>query len=104
MEKKLRLTEFWDTFEATIHQNPTLSDIEKLHYLNSKLTGKAKVSGVLLSNEKYSVAVTLVKDRFGHKQIVINCHYTELINVHPAINTSKGLRMLNIEAEKHLRS
>ena len=103
---KLRWTEFWDTFEATIHQNPTLSDIEKLHYLNSKLTGKAKdaVSGILLSNENYSVAVNLLKDRFGDKQSVINCHYTELINVPPANNTSKGLRMLYDEAEKHLRS
>ena len=104
--EKLRWTEFWDTFETTIHQNPTLSDIEKLHYLNSKLTGKAKdaVSGILLSNENYSVAVTLLKDRFGHKQSVINCHYTGLINVPPAVKTSKGLRILYDEAEKHLRS
>ena len=102
----LKWTEFWDTFEATIHQNPTLSDIEKLHYLNSKLTGKAKdaVSRILLSNENYSVAVDLLKDRFGDTQSVINCHYTELINVPPAVNSSKGLRMLYDEAEKHLRS
>ena len=95
---------FWDTFEATIHHNPTLSDLEKLNYLNSKLTGKAKdaVSGILLSNDNYSVAVTLLKDRFGDKQSVINCHYTELINVAPAINSSKGLRLLYDEIEKHL--
>ena len=92
----LKWTEFWDTFEVAIHQSPTMSDIEKLHYLNSKLTGKAKdaVSGILLSNENYSVAVNLLKDRFGDTQSVINCHYTELINVTPAVNSSKGLRML----------
>ena len=50
------------------------------------------------------VVVDLLKDRFGDKQSVINCHYTELINVPPANNTSKGLRMLYDEAEKHLRS
>ena len=102
----LKWTEFWDTFEATIHQSPTMSDIEKLHYLNSKLTGKAKyaVSGILLSNENYSVAVNLLKDRFGDTQSVINCHYTELINVTPAVNSSNGLRMLYDEAEKRVRS
>ena len=83
-----------------------MSDVEKLYYLNSKLAGKAKdaVSGILLSNYNYSVAVTLLKDRFGDKKSVIKCHYTELINVVPAINSSKGLRLLYDEVEKHLRS
>ena len=38
----LRWSEFWDTFEATVDQNNNLSNIEKLSYLNSKLTGEAK--------------------------------------------------------------
>ena len=67
--KTLKWNVFWDTFEATIHHNPILSDIEKLNYLNSKLTRKTKdaVSGILLSNDNYCVAVTLLKDRFGDK-------------------------------------
>ena len=94
----MKRTEFWDTFEATVHHNPALSDIEKLNYLNSKLIGKAKdaVSGILLSNDNYSVAINLLKERFGH--------YTELINISPAINSSRGLRLLYHETEKHLRS
>ena len=35
---------------------------------------------------------------------MVNCHYTELMNITPAINNSKGLRQLYDEIEKHLRS
>ena len=103
---KMRWKEFWDTFAATVDNNPNLTNIEKLNYLNSKLIGEAKsaVSGILLSNENYSVTVTLLKERFGDVQSVVNCHYTELINITQAINSSKGLRQLYDQIEKHLRS
>ena len=103
---KMRWKEFWDTFKATVDNNPNLTNIEKLNYLNSKLVGEAKsaVSGILLSNENYSVAVTLLRERFGDIQSVVNCHYTELINITPAMNNSKGLRQLYDQVEKHLRS
>ena len=103
---KMRWKEFWDTFAATVDNNPNLTNIEKLNYLNSKLIGEAKsaVSGILLSIENYSVTVTLLKERFGDVQSVVNCHYTELINITPAINSSKGLRQLYDQIEKHLRS
>ena len=64
---RLKRTEFWDTFETTIDKNCSLSEVEKLKYLNSKLTGEAKlaVSGILLSNENYKVAIEILKERFG---------------------------------------
>ena len=57
---KLKWTEFWDAFETTIDKNDSLSGIEKLKYLNSKLTGETKnaISGIILSNDNYQVAVT----------------------------------------------
>ena len=76
---KLKWSEFWDTFETTIDKNDCLSGIEKLKSLNSKLTGEAKhaVSGIILSDDNYQVAVTLMKERFRDVQTVINAHYTE---------------------------
>ena len=104
--ENLKWTEFWDSFEASIHENSTLSDIEKLSYLMSKLTGEAKssVSGILLSNENYAVTVELLKERYRDTQAVVSSHYTELINLKSALNTSKGLRSLYNQIEKHLRS
>ena len=102
----MKLTEFWDTFETTIDQNESLSDIVKMKYLNSKLTGQAKqaVSDILPSNENYRVAIDLLKERFGDKQTVINSHYPELINLTPASNNTKSMRSLYDQMEKNLRS
>ena len=104
--ENLKWTEFLDSFEASIHENSTLSDIEKLSYLMSKLTGEAKssVSGILLSNENYAVTVELLKERYGDTQAVVSSHYTELINLKSALNTPKGLRSLYNQIEKHLTS
>ena len=103
---KMKWTEFWDTFETTIDKNESLSDVEKLKYLNSKLIGEAKlaVSGLLLSNENYKVAKELLKERFGDQQTVINAHYTEMINLFSASNNTRSLRALYDQIEKNLRS
>ena len=67
---RLKWTEFWDTFEASVDTNTNISDIEKLNYLLSKLSEEAKhsVSGILLSNENYNVVVDLLKERYGDSQ------------------------------------
>ena len=39
--EKLKWAEIWDSFEAAVHVNTSLSDVEKLNYLLSKLTGEA---------------------------------------------------------------
>ena len=102
----MRWSEFWDSFKATVNENTSITDIEKLNYLNSKLTGEGKraISGLLLSNENYKVAVALLKERFGDIQSIINSHYVELVNLPMAINSPKGLRLLYDQIEQHLRS
>ena len=104
--EKLKWAEFWDSFEAAVHLNTSLSEVEKLNYLMSKLSGEAKysVSGIQLSNENYQVAVELLKERYGDKQAVVTSHYNELINLKPAPNNPKGLRKMYNDVEKHLRS
>ena len=62
------------------------------------------MSGILLSNENYSLVVELLKERYGDAQTVVNSHYVELINLKLAPNTAKGLRNLYDLIEKHLRS
>ena len=88
---KLKWTEFWDSFEATIHKNTTMSDIEKLHYLMSKLTGTARqsASGILLSNENYALVIDMLKGRNGDAQTVINSHYAELMILKTTPNTAR---------------
>ena len=62
------------------------------------------MSGIYLSNENYDITKTLLKERFGNSQSVVNSHYTQLVNLKPAVNTTKGLRSLNDQFERHFRS
>ncbi len=103
---RLKWTEFWDSFECTVHNNRNLSGIEKMNYLNSKLTGEAKraISGLALSNENYTVAVKILKERFGKVQEVVDLHYSRMININPPRDTTESLRSFLDEIERHLRS
>lgn len=103
---RLKLTEFWDTFETIIDLNDSLSEIYKLQYLNSKPTGEAKqpVAGIHVSNKNYKVANDLLKERFGNRQTVINSYYSEMKNLTPASNNTRSLRYLYHHTERNLRS
>lgn len=65
---KLEWTEFWDSYECSVHSNSKLSDIEKFTYLQSKLTGEARraISGLALSHVNYRIAVDILHERFGN--------------------------------------
>ena len=104
--ERLKWTELSDPFKAPVHLFMSLSDVEKLNYLISKLKGEAKssVSGILLSNESYHVAVELLKERYGDKHAVVTSHYTKTKNLKQAPNNPKGLCNLYNEVEQHLRS
>ncbi|XP_045158369.2 uncharacterized protein LOC123524328 [Mercenaria mercenaria] len=103
---KLKWLEFWDSFECTIHSNKQLSNIEKFTYLRNKLYGEAKrsIAGLALSDENYTVAIEILKDRFGNIQEVIDLHYNQMINLFPASNKTESLRGLLNKVDQHIRS
>ncbi|XP_068757290.1 uncharacterized protein [Montipora capricornis] len=74
---------FWDSFDAAIHSNETLSDIEKLNYLRSFLEGPAMatIAGLALTKNNYKVAVDLLRDRYGNKQVIISSHMESLLKL-----------------------
>ncbi len=75
-------------------------------YLKGKLTGEARsaIAGLTLSNENYSVAVRILKQRFCDKQDIVDIHYKMLINLAPVKNTIESLRFFMDTIERHLRS
>jgi len=60
-------TTFWESFKSSVNGNWELSDIDKFNYLNPPVTGTAQeaVSGLSLTSANYTVAVTILKKRFG---------------------------------------
>ena len=79
---------FWDAYKAAIHDNASLTNVEKFSYLQTLLEGKAKntVAGLALTEAKYSVVVDLLEHRFGDKEKTIGAHMEKLINLAPVLS------------------
>ena len=62
----LKCPEFWDVFESSV-DGQNISDVVKFSYLKGVLRGTAfmAISGILLTNENYSVDVAILKQKFG---------------------------------------
>ena len=60
---------FWDTFNSTVHENTSLSDVERFHYLAASLSSSAAaaIRGLRVTSENYTAAVDILKERFGDK-------------------------------------
>ncbi|XP_060591141.1 uncharacterized protein LOC132746060 [Ruditapes philippinarum] len=103
---KLRWIEFWDSFSSAVHENDNLSPVDKFNYLKGKLVGEARgaIAGLTLSNENYGIAITIIKERFGDKQDIIDLHYKGLVNVASSKDTTESLRLFYDKIQKHLRS
>ena len=98
--------EFWDTFEGTIHKNPSLQSIEKFNYLRVQLANEAlqSIEGLELTNTNYEAATNLLKERYGNNQLIVDAHDTKLIEMPPASNKTTLLRAMYDAIEQHLCS
>ncbi|KRZ41524.1 hypothetical protein T4C_8505 [Trichinella pseudospiralis] len=65
-----RFREFWDQFEASVHQQTDLCDATKMAYLRSCLTGVAldALQGLSAANQGYETAVQRLKGCFDRPQ------------------------------------
>ena len=74
---------FWDSFEASVHNNESLTENDKFNYLNSLLerSATAAISGLILGASNYEEAIDILKPRFGNKQQIINRHMEVLLNL-----------------------
>nr|XP_053620905.1 uncharacterized protein LOC128681202 [Plodia interpunctella] len=74
---------FFASFENTIHNNHSLSDHEKLHYLINKLTGKAKsvCAGITPYAENYSLILSTLKAKYEDKRLVATSYLEQIFNL-----------------------
>lgn len=101
-------TTFWDSFKSAIHENPTLSDIDKFNYLRSLLERSAResIGGLTLTAPNYNEAVSILEKRFGNTQQIISRHMDLLLNLEPVSGAHqlRNLRRLYDGVETHVRS
>ena len=76
-------TEFWDSFKASVDANQGLSPVLTLEYLKIQCKGAAyqAIAGLELSDSNYEVAIDILKDRFGQRQIILNSHIDALMKI-----------------------
>lgn len=70
----LKFQNFWDQFEAAVHNNDDLPKVQKFTYLRSVLTGNAlqTIEGFEVTGANYQPAVECLKHRYGRKRVVIS--------------------------------
>ena len=103
---KLKWTKYLDSFETAVRSNDKLSNTEKLNYSKSNVSCKSRsaILELTLSYDIYTVAVGILKERFGKSQEVIDLHDTKMINLHSALNNTSSLRNLLDTIDRHICS
>jgi len=98
---------FWDTYESTVHENPSLTSIDKFNYLSCLLesTAAEAISGLTRSSANYEEAVAILKRRFGNKQLIVNRHMDSLVKLElvSSQHDVKALRRFYDAVESNVR-
>ncbi len=104
----LKFTHFWDSFVSRIHTNTSLSAIDKLEYLRSRLVGSAfkSIEGLEFSATGYAEAIEIIKRRYGRKIPRVNAHLSALFSLPNLADTMDvvALRGLCDSMNVHIRS
>ncbi|XP_072400634.1 uncharacterized protein [Diabrotica undecimpunctata] len=98
---------FRDSFTFIIHENSSMSKVQKFHYLRLSLQGKAadKVKSLQLCDANYDIAWKLLKDRFEDKQFLIKNHIKALFDLPTLTKESYyGLTSIRDGIEKNLNA
>ena len=94
------------SFTSAVHNNASLSTIDKFNYLNSMLEGRAlpAVQGLPITESNYQSALDILNQRFGKSQAIISAHMEELMKI-PACTGEKSsqLRYIYDKISVHVR-
>lgn len=73
---------FKDLFMSLVHDNPTLSDVQKLHYLKTSVSGEAEalLKHIQVTASNYSSAWEILSTRYGNKRLILNHIMKRLFN------------------------
>ncbi|XP_068750876.1 uncharacterized protein [Montipora capricornis] len=90
----LKFQNFWDQFEAAVHDNDNVPAFQKFTYLRSVLEGVAyhTIEGFEVTSANYQHAVDALKHRFGRKRIIISSLVKSIVQLEQRSN--KGVESL----------
>jgi transposase InsO family protein len=104
----LHYQSFIETFNSSVHNNPSLNTIDKFSYLRSILRGTAAatISGLSLTEQNYEEALELLKARFGDKNVLVSKFVDALLQLEPvrSVEHVGRLREIYDKLESYLRN
>ena len=98
---------FWEQFESSIDQDPTLSTINKHVFLRGYLEGEPKmlVDGIAVTASAYEDTKRILRDRYGDKDRIIQAHLDYLEEVTPIRSASaEVLNTRYIECNRRIKA
>ncbi|XP_036148006.1 uncharacterized protein LOC118647346 [Monomorium pharaonis] len=98
---------FFDAFNSIIHSNGSLSNVHKLQYLRSSLTGEASdvISALEISDLNYEIAWAMLKERYDNKRVIVHAHVKAIMEL-PSMTKENAseLRQIADGASKHVHA
>ncbi|XP_073949686.1 uncharacterized protein [Choristoneura fumiferana] len=98
--------EFRDTFKSLIHNNDSIDNINKFHYLRASLQGSAAlvIKSLDFKGDNYKTAWELLMSRYNNERLLVNNHVKALFSVDQIQREShKALRHMLDVTNKNLR-
>ncbi len=101
----LKWTTFHDSFTSAVHNDASLSDVQRFQYLRGQLDGEAAraIEGLALTNDNYNKAQDILAKRFGQKHKLINAYMRALWEIEQPADTVEQLRTFHDGLESHVR-
>ena len=96
---------FWGTFETSIHENTSLSDVQKFAYLRNQVQGEAAqcIAGLPLTPGNYYQAIGLIRERSGQEHKIINANIQSMIDLPAPTSNTDSLRNFSDRIECGIR-
>ncbi|XP_023221566.1 uncharacterized protein LOC111623278 [Centruroides sculpturatus] len=103
----LEWIKFKDLFSAIVHNNATLTNAQKLHYLKSVLKGEAEqlLHFIEVSEGNYTESWKILQDRYENERQIINSHFKALFQQPRArTDSASEIKRLLDTTVKHVRA
>lgn len=73
---------YQDMYVSLVHSNQAISNVQKLHYLKSSISGEAEalLRHIQITNENYNQAWEALKSRYGNKRLIVFSTLKRLFN------------------------
>ncbi|XP_028159300.1 uncharacterized protein LOC114352054 [Ostrinia furnacalis] len=86
---------FRDVFKSLVHDNTSLSNVNKCQYLKSSLRGEAEnlVKQIAVSEVNYEIMWEMLNNRYNNKRSIVNTYIGKLFN----------LKRIQTESAKNIR-